>query len=59
MEEVLCPVDHIKFDIEYALEHQIGAKPLPFPGMDSEFFKLLQEKNTLESSLFLLSFQYV
>ena len=57
MEEVLCPVDHIKFDIEYALEHQIGAKPLPFPGMDSEFsIKLLQEKNTLESSLFLLSF---
>ena len=35
MEELLCPVDHIKFDIEYALEHQIGAKPLPFPGMDS------------------------
>ncbi|XP_063718818.1 cleavage and polyadenylation specificity factor subunit 4-like [Symsagittifera roscoffensis] len=34
MEELLCPVDHIKFDIEYALEHQIGAKPLPFPGMD-------------------------
>jgi hypothetical protein len=29
-------VDHIKFDLEIAVEQQLGAQPLPFPGMDSE-----------------------
>lgn len=35
MEVLLANVDHIKFDIDYALEEQYGALPLPFPGMDS------------------------
>lgn len=28
-------MDHIKFDLELAVEQQLGAQPLPFPGMDS------------------------
>lgn len=34
MEEILASVNHINFDIEKDLEEQIGALPLPFPGMD-------------------------
>uniref|UniRef100_A0A667XJU7 Cleavage and polyadenylation specificity factor subunit 4 n=1 Tax=Myripristis murdjan TaxID=586833 RepID=A0A667XJU7_9TELE len=34
MQEILAPVDHIKFDLEIAVEQQLGAQPLPFPGMD-------------------------
>lgn len=34
MESVVACVLHIKFDVEVALEQQIGAQPLPFPGMD-------------------------
>lgn len=43
MEVIVASVDHIKFDIDYALEEQFGALPLPFPGMDSKsrFFKLV------------------
>lgn len=37
MECIVAHVDHIKFDIEVALDEQYGALPLPFPGMDSEF----------------------
>lgn len=36
MEVIVANVDHIKFDIDYALEQQYGALPLPFPGMDSK-----------------------
>lgn len=36
MQEILANVDHIKFDLEIAVEQQLGAQPLPFPGMDSE-----------------------
>lgn len=36
MEVIVASVDHIKFDIDYALEEQFGALPLPFPGMDSK-----------------------
>uniref|UniRef100_A0A2C9LKE6 Cleavage and polyadenylation specificity factor subunit 4 n=1 Tax=Biomphalaria glabrata TaxID=6526 RepID=A0A2C9LKE6_BIOGL len=36
MQEIVAPVDGIKFDIELALELQKGAQPLPFPGMDSQ-----------------------
>lgn len=35
MEYIIASVDHIKFDIEVALDEQYGALPLPFPGMDS------------------------
>lgn len=38
MEVLVANVDHIKFDIDYALEEQYGALPLPFPGMDSKFY---------------------
>uniref|UniRef100_A0AAQ6A101 Cleavage and polyadenylation specificity factor subunit 4 n=1 Tax=Amphiprion ocellaris TaxID=80972 RepID=A0AAQ6A101_AMPOC len=34
MQELLANVDHIKFDLEIAMEQQLGAQPLPFPGMD-------------------------
>ncbi|XP_064629055.1 cleavage and polyadenylation specificity factor subunit 4-like [Lineus longissimus] len=34
MQEIIANVDNIVFDIEYALEQQLGAQPLPFPGMD-------------------------
>ena len=27
----------VTFDIEDALDKQVGATPLPFPGMDSKF----------------------
>ena len=37
MEFVVANVDNVKFDIEVALEQQLGAQPLPFPGMDSKF----------------------
>jgi cleavage and polyadenylation specificity factor subunit 4 len=37
MQDLLATVDHIKFDLEIAVEQQLGAQPLPFPGMDSEY----------------------
>lgn len=36
MEVIVANVDHIKFDIDFALDEQYGALPLPFPGMDSK-----------------------
>lgn len=36
MQDLLANVDHIKFDLEIAVEQQHGAQPLPFPGMDSK-----------------------
>lgn len=35
MQELIASVDHIKFELEIAVEQQLGAQPLPFPGMDS------------------------
>uniref|UniRef100_A0A3Q3W1M4 Cleavage and polyadenylation specificity factor subunit 4 n=1 Tax=Mola mola TaxID=94237 RepID=A0A3Q3W1M4_MOLML len=35
MQDMLANVDHIKFDLEIAVHQQLGAQPLPFPGMDS------------------------
>ncbi|TMS15707.1 Cleavage and polyadenylation specificity factor subunit 4 [Larimichthys crocea] len=34
MQDLLANVDHIKFDLEIAVQQQLGAQPLPFPGMD-------------------------
>uniref|UniRef100_A0A6I8QJ74 Cleavage and polyadenylation specificity factor subunit 4 n=1 Tax=Xenopus tropicalis TaxID=8364 RepID=A0A6I8QJ74_XENTR len=34
MQELIACVDHIRFDLELAVEQQLGAQPLPFPGMD-------------------------
>lgn len=36
MQDLLATVDHIKFDVEIAVKQQLGAQPLPFPGMDSK-----------------------
>lgn len=36
MQDILANVDHIKFDLEIAVQQQLGAQPLPFPGMDSK-----------------------
>ena len=36
--EVVADTSHLPlFDIEIAIDQQIGAQPLPFPGMDSKF----------------------
>ncbi|KAF3846729.1 hypothetical protein F7725_003807 [Dissostichus mawsoni] len=35
MQDLLATVDHLKFDLELAMQQQLGAQPLPFPGMDS------------------------
>ncbi|CAK8695682.1 unnamed protein product [Clavelina lepadiformis] len=46
MQEVVANLDHVKFELEYAIEQQIGVQPLPFTGMDKSgapichFFKL-------------------
>ncbi|CAH1795653.1 unnamed protein product [Owenia fusiformis] len=34
MQAIVADVGNIKFDIEIALEQQLGVQPLPFPGMD-------------------------
>ncbi|KAI1309429.1 Cleavage and polyadenylation specificity factor subunit 4 [Halotydeus destructor] len=34
MEDLLAAVEDMVFDVEIALDEQIGALPLPFPGMD-------------------------
>ncbi|XP_067390372.1 cleavage and polyadenylation specificity factor subunit 4 isoform X1 [Emydura macquarii macquarii] len=34
MQELIASVDHLTFDLEIAVEQQLGAQPLPFPGMD-------------------------
>ena len=38
MEEIVGHVNNIRFDIEVALEDQLGVQNLPFPGMDSKLF---------------------
>jgi hypothetical protein len=37
MQDVVANVDNLVFDVEIALESQLGAQRLPFPGMDSTF----------------------
>lgn len=37
MDLIVASVEHIKFDIEVALDEQFGALPLPFSGMDSKW----------------------
>jgi hypothetical protein len=37
LQELVSGVEGSKFDIEDALDRQLGARPLPFPGMDSKF----------------------
>ena len=44
MQERIAPVDDYQFDIEVALSKQLGAKPLPFVGMDSKLFYIKTTK---------------
>lgn len=50
----MANVDSVKFDIEVALEQQLGAYPLPFIGMDSkrrrQSFDVLIKINIFPSS---------
>jgi len=41
MECIVANVEHMRFDIEIALDEQYGALPLPFTGMDSMFFYVI------------------
>ncbi|XP_071954185.1 cleavage and polyadenylation specificity factor subunit 4-like [Antedon mediterranea] len=34
MQQIVAAVEDLKFDLEIAIEQQIGSQPLPFPGMD-------------------------
>ncbi len=36
LQEIVSGVEGCKFEIEDALDKQLGARPLPFPGMDSK-----------------------
>ncbi|XP_072028825.1 cleavage and polyadenylation specificity factor subunit 4-like [Amphiura filiformis] len=51
MQNLVANVENIKFDLEEQLDLQIGAQPLPFPGMDKscaavcQFFKYTQCAN--------------
>ena len=36
LQDAISSVDDYEFEIENALARQLGAKPLPFPGMDSK-----------------------
>lgn len=49
MQALVAPTQDIVFDIETALEMQLGVKPLPFPGMDSELLKLIILLNLIHS----------
>lgn len=41
MECIVANVEHMRFDIEVALDEQYGALSLPFTGMDSTFFHVI------------------
>lgn len=36
LQELVSSVEGFRFEIEDALDKQLGARPLPFPGMDSK-----------------------
>ena len=52
LQDAIASVDDYEFEIETALAKQLGAKPLPFPGMDSKL-KRRVENNIIMSSTFL------
>ena len=40
MQDIVADTENLPlFDIEIAIDQQIGAQPLPFPGMDSKNFE--------------------
>lgn len=55
MQELIANVDHLKFDLEIAVEQQLGAQPLPFPGMDSKLMGALMNICFTFSMFFFLS----
>lgn len=54
MQELIANVDHLKFDLEIAVEQQLGAQPLPFPGMDSKLIGALKNLFYIFNVLFLI-----
>lgn len=44
MQEAIASIEGLRFDVEDYLQSQVGAQPLPFPGMDSK----KNEKNNYE-----------
>lgn len=40
LQELVGGVESCRFEIEDALDRQLGARPLPFPGMDSTYMPL-------------------
>ena len=36
LQELVASVEDYRFEIEDALDKQLGARPIPFPGMDSK-----------------------
>ena len=36
LQDIVASVNDSEFEIEDALAKQLGAKPMPFPGMDSK-----------------------
>ena len=42
LQELASAVEGSRFEIEDALDKQLGARPLPFPGMDSNDFHTLR-----------------
>lgn len=59
MQDVVAPVSYIPFDIEASLEMQLGALPLPFPGMDSEWKLVLGNYPHDQNQILLRCFEVV
>jgi len=57
MQELIASADHLKFDLEMAVEQQLGAQPLPFPGMDSKLTGALM--NICFVFWFIIIFQHI
>ena len=36
LQDVVASVEDTEFEIEDALDKQLGSRPMPFPGMDSK-----------------------
>ena len=57
MEVLVANVDDIKFDVELAVEQQIGTPPMQFPGMDSKFIIFIRVFFSLIFGIFFYFFQ--
>ena len=53
LQDLVGGVEGSRFEIEDALDKQLGARPLPFPGMDSECSRYFaMHSNVVASKLF-------